>query len=118
MDYPPIPQFWLDFLLRSKTYLKERPPSVLSIANLGISIVYQAQGCGEIGLHTLQGANYTAAQWFTRCLAHDVTHYLHHFERLAVITSTQYCYLECQPTTQFEPNVRCTTHGPSFVRQQ
>ena len=27
MDCPPIPQFFLNFLLRSKTYLKERPPS-------------------------------------------------------------------------------------------
>ena len=27
MDCLPTPQFCLDFLLRSKTYLKERPPS-------------------------------------------------------------------------------------------
>ena len=27
MDYPPTPQFPLNFLLRSKTYLKECPPS-------------------------------------------------------------------------------------------
>ena len=32
MDCPPIPQFFLNFLLRSKTYLKERPPSA-SVAN-------------------------------------------------------------------------------------
>ena len=32
MDCPPIPQFSLDFLLRSKPYLKERSPSA-SIAN-------------------------------------------------------------------------------------
>ena len=32
MDCPPIPQFSLDFLLRSKTHLKEHPPSA-SIAN-------------------------------------------------------------------------------------
>ena len=32
MDCPPIPQFCLNFLLRSKSYLKERPPSA-SIAN-------------------------------------------------------------------------------------
>ena len=32
MDCPPIPQFCLDFLPRSKTYLKERPPGA-SIAN-------------------------------------------------------------------------------------
>ena len=28
MDCPPIPQFFPNFLLRSKTYLKERPPRV------------------------------------------------------------------------------------------
>ena len=32
MDCPPIPQFFLNFLLRSKTYLKEHPPSA-SVAN-------------------------------------------------------------------------------------
>ena len=32
MDCPPIPQFFPNFLLRSKTYLKECPPSA-SIAN-------------------------------------------------------------------------------------
>ena len=32
LDCLPIPQFCLDFLLRSKTYLKEHPPSA-SIAN-------------------------------------------------------------------------------------
>ena len=32
MDCPPIPQFFLNFLLRSKTYLKERPRSA-SVAN-------------------------------------------------------------------------------------
>ena len=31
MDYPPIPQFSLDFLLRSKTYVKEHPPNALQI---------------------------------------------------------------------------------------
>ena len=32
MDCLLIPQFFLNFLLRSKTYLKERPPSA-SVAN-------------------------------------------------------------------------------------
>ena len=36
MDCPPIPQFSLNFLLRSKTYLKERPPST-SITNFPLS---------------------------------------------------------------------------------
>ena len=32
MDCPPIPQFFPNFLLRSKTHLKERPPSA-SVTN-------------------------------------------------------------------------------------
>ena len=32
MDCPPIPQFCLNFLLRTKTYLKECPPST-SVTN-------------------------------------------------------------------------------------
>ena len=36
MDCPPIPQFCLDFLLRSKTYLRECPPGT-SIANRDFS---------------------------------------------------------------------------------
>ena len=32
MDCPPTTQFFPNFLLRSKTYLKERPPSA-SVAN-------------------------------------------------------------------------------------
>ena len=57
MDCLPIPQFSLDFLLRSKTYLKEHPPSS--------SIIKLAGGCGETGLYMLQAANYTATRWFT-----------------------------------------------------
>ena len=59
MDCLPIPRFCLDFLLRSKGYLKERPPSAQAL-QIGIF-----QVCGEAGLQTLQGANYAAAQWFT-----------------------------------------------------
>ena len=51
MDYPTIPQFRLDFLLRSITYLKEHPPTA-STANFP-----QAPACGETGLDTLHGAN-------------------------------------------------------------
>ena len=54
MDCLPIPQFCLDFLLRSKTYSKEYPRST-STANRDFPLT---------GLHTLQGANYTIAQWF------------------------------------------------------
>ena len=61
MDCPPIPQFFLNFPLRSKTYLKERPPSA-SVANRDFPLSSKP---GESGLHTLQGANYTAVQWFT-----------------------------------------------------
>ena len=38
------------------------------------------------------------------------------FEHFASITTTQYCYLECWPTLPFQPNVRCSAHGTSFVR--
>ena len=37
MDCPPTPQFSPNFLLRSKTYLKERPPSA-SVANREFSL--------------------------------------------------------------------------------
>ena len=60
MDCPPIHQFFPNFLLRSKTYLKERPPGA-SVANRDFPLSSKP----ESGLHTLQGANYTAAQWFT-----------------------------------------------------
>ena len=36
-----------------------------SIANREFPVSIQVQGCGEIGLYTLQGANYTATLWFT-----------------------------------------------------
>ena len=36
MDFLPTPQFCNDFLLRSKTFLKERPPST-SIADFPLS---------------------------------------------------------------------------------
>ena len=37
MDCPPPPQFFPNFLLRSKTYLKERPPTA-SVANRGFPL--------------------------------------------------------------------------------
>ena len=51
MVCPPTPQLCLHILLGSKTYLKEHPP------NNSEDVVNQ--------VYTLQGANYTAAQWFT-----------------------------------------------------
>ena len=53
MECPPIPQSSLDYLLMSKTYLKEHIPS--THCKEGIFI---AGGCGETG-STLQAANYT-----------------------------------------------------------
>ena len=50
MDCPPTHQFCVDF-----------SPSA-SVANRYFPL---SRTCGETGLHTLQGANHTAAQWFT-----------------------------------------------------
>ena len=61
MDYPPIPQFCLDFLLRSKGYLKEHPPSV-SFANRNFPLSSKPEYVVRLVLQTQQGA---AAQWFT-----------------------------------------------------
>ena len=79
MDCPPIPQFCLDFLLRSKTYLKECPPST-SIADFPLSskpeyvvrLLYPYYKVQIMLLHSYIN---------TRCLAQDVTHYLHCFQR-------------------------------------
>ena len=35
---------------------------------------------------------------------------------LSALCSVQYWCLECGPTLLFEPNVRCTAHGPFFMR--
>ena len=61
MDCLLIPKVCPYFLLRSKTYLKNRPP--VQVLQTGFPAVQLACGCGETGLHILQGANYTAAQW-------------------------------------------------------
>ena len=64
MDCLPTPQFCLDFLLRSKTYWKEHPPSS-SIANRAFPLLSK-DVVHETGLHALKRANYmyTALQWF------------------------------------------------------
>ena len=36
-----------------------------SVANREFPVSIHVQGCGEIGLYTLQGASYTATLWFT-----------------------------------------------------
>ncbi len=61
MDCPPIPQFSIEFLLRSDTYLKERPAGT-SIANREFPLPE------DVVRLTLQGAVYTAVQWFTLVL--------------------------------------------------
>ena len=78
MDCPSIPKFCLDFLLRSKTYVKEHPSSA-STVNWEFPLSNKLGGCGETGLHTLQGANYTAAVVYTstRYSADHVTHCMH-----------------------------------------
>ena len=75
MDCLPIPQFCLDFPLRSKPYLRERPPSASKHARV----------CGETGLHTLQDVNNVAARYkvlSSRC------HTL--FAPLPALSNTQY----------------------------
>ena len=39
---------------------------------LQIGIFHCVARCGETGLHTLRGSNYTAAQWFTLAQAHTI----------------------------------------------
>ena len=79
--HPPVlPRF--NFLLRSKTYLKERPPSA-SIANRNFHCL------ASLTLWFTHTARCklcccTVVYTSTRCLAQDVTHDLHRFERLVV----------------------------------
>ena len=57
MDDPLIPQFCLDFLLRSKTYLKERPPST-RIASWDFPLSSKPENVVRlVYTHVLQGAN-------------------------------------------------------------
>ena len=105
----------LNFLLRSKTYLKERPSSS-SIANSNrdfplsskpedvVRRIYTTTTCK---LHSC-----TVVYTSTRCLAHNVTHYLHCFEHLAEhnIDSSS-----VGPLPSLSPRSRCTAHGP-FLR--
>ena len=76
MDCLPIPQFFPNFLLRSKTYLKERPPS----ANMEFPLSSKLEDV--VRLHT-RLHSCTVVYSSTRCLAHDVTHahFTHRFER-------------------------------------
>ena len=61
MDCPPIPKFCLDFLLKSKTYLKERPPST-SVVNRDFPPSSKPE---HVIFHILKGANYAATQGYT-----------------------------------------------------
>ena len=58
----------LDFQLRSDTYLKKCPPST-NIENGEVYTHYKVQ---IIQLHSSLPSS-------ARCLAHSVTHYMHHF---------------------------------------
>ena len=64
MDCPPIPQFCLDFLLRPKTYLKERPSSG-SIANRDFQLPCRPEHVMRLVYTHYKVQNYAAAQWFT-----------------------------------------------------
>ena len=59
MDYLPTPQFCPDFLLRSKTHLKECPPSA-RIANKDFPLTNKTEDV--VRQVYIQGANYIAAQ--------------------------------------------------------
>ena len=84
MDCLPIPQFFTNFLLRSKSYLKERPPSPsvakrefpLSSKHENVVRLVYTHYKVQIKLHSC-----TVVYSSTRCLAHDVTHSMHSFER-------------------------------------
>ena len=83
MDCPPIPQFFLNFLLRSKTYLKERPPSA-SVANRDFPLSSKPEDVVRVVYtHTTRCKLHSCTVVYssTRCLAHDVTHSMHRFER-------------------------------------
>ena len=54
MDSPLTPQFYLNFLLRSKAYLKEHSPST-SIANTDFPLSSKPEDKSRLILHTLQG---------------------------------------------------------------
>ena len=66
MECPPIPQFSLDFLLKSKTYLKERPPSA-SIVNreFPLSSLHAEDVVRLVYTHYKLQIILAAAQWFT-----------------------------------------------------
>ena len=69
MGCPSIFQFWLDFLLRSKTYLKERPLSAnreFPLSNKPedvVRLVYTQYKVQITQLHS----------WYTRYLAQDAS---------------------------------------------
>ena len=68
MDCLPIPQFCLDFLLRSKTYLKECPPSA-SLANRDFPLSSRPEHVLRL-VYThykvqIMVPNCATAQWFT-----------------------------------------------------
>ena len=63
MECPP-PKSSLDFSLRSKSYLKERPPNT-STADREFPMSSLPEDVVRLVYTTLQAENYTTAQWFT-----------------------------------------------------
>ena len=74
MDCPPTPQFCLNFLLRSKTYLKECPPRA-SIVNREFPLSVKPEGVVRL-VYTHYKVQITCTMVYTstRCLAHHVMH--------------------------------------------
>ena len=85
MDCLPIPQFCLDFLLRSKTCLNERPPSA-TVANGDFPLSSKSEHVVYTSLYKVQimllHSGFTLVQ--AGYLAHDVMHCLHCFECLVL----------------------------------
>ena len=80
MKCPPIPQFSLDFLLRSKTYLK----TSASIANREFPLSNLIEDVVRVFYTHYISTSYklhccTVVYTSARCLAHHVTQYMHCF---------------------------------------
>ena len=76
MDCPPIPQFCLDFQLRSKTYFKERPPSASTDFPLFSQPEYVVRlVCTHYNVQIM--LLHSDLHYSTKCLAYNVMHYLH-----------------------------------------
>ena len=88
MDCPPIPQFCLGFLLRSKTYLKQFPPSA-SIASRDFPL------SSKCGLYTLQANLFSREPHTKQKLSRN-----HHTEHHLQIIITARVVLQWNPSYQ------------------